>query len=75
MFSYLSSSKVKIYMLYIVIKALTVGDPVAGYPSMIAIICLLGGIQLLVIGIMGEYLGKTYMESKKRPQYIVKEIK
>ena len=49
--------------------------PVAGYPSMIAIICLLGGIQLLVIGIMGEYLGKTYMESKKRPQYIVKEIK
>ena len=54
---------------------MTIGDPVAGYPSMIAIICLLGGIQLLVIGIMGEYLGKTYMESKKRPQYIVKEIK
>ena len=62
-------------MLYIVIKAMTIGDPVAGYPSMIAIICVLGGIQLLVIGIMGEYLGKTYMESKKRPQYIVKEIK
>jgi len=64
-----------IYMLYIVIKALTVGDPVAGYPSMIAIICLLGGIQLLVIGIMGEYLGRTYMESKHRPNYIIKEIK
>ncbi len=64
-----------IYMLYIVIKALAVGDPVPGYPSMIAIICLLGGIQLLVMGIMGEYLGKTYMESKRRPSYIIKEIK
>ena len=62
-----------IYMLYIVIKALTIGDPVAGYPSMIAIICLLGGIQLIVIGIVGEYLGKTYMESKARPKYIIKE--
>lgn len=64
-----------IFMLYIVIKALTVGDPVAGYPSLIAIICLLGGIQLIVIGIVGEYLGKTYMESKRRPKYIIKEIK
>ena len=63
-----------LYMLYIVIKALTIGDPVAGYPSMIAIICLLGGIQLLVIGIMGEYLGRTYMESKRRPHYVIKEI-
>ncbi len=64
-----------IYMLYIVIKAIVVGDPVPGYPSMLAIICLLGGIQLLVMGIMGEYLGKTYMESKKRPHYVIKEIK
>ena len=63
-----------LYMLYIVIKALTIGDPVAGYPSMIAIICLLGGIQLIVIGIVGEYLGKTYMETKRRPKYIIKEI-
>lgn len=64
-----------LYMLYIVLKALFIGDPVAGYPSLIAIICLLGGIQLLVIGIMGEYLGKTYLESKRRPQYVIKEIK
>ena len=61
-------------MLYIVIKALTVGDPVAGYPSMIAIICLLGGIQLIVIGIVGEYLGKAYLETKRRPNYIIREI-
>ncbi|MDO4499725.1 MAG: glycosyltransferase family 2 protein [Erysipelotrichaceae bacterium] len=64
-----------LYMLYIVIKALTIGDPVAGYPSLIAIICLLGGIQLIVIGIMGEYIAKTYLESKRRPHYIIKEIK
>ena len=63
-----------LYMLYIVIKALTVGDPVAGYPSMIAIICLLGGIQLIVIGIVGEYLGKAYLETKRRPNYIIREI-
>ena len=41
---------------------------------MIAVICLLGGIQLVVIGIMGEYLGRTYMETKKRPNYIIREI-
>ncbi len=63
-----------IYMLFIVIKAIAFGDPVAGYPSLICIITLLGGIQLLVLGIVGEYLAKTYMETKKRPVYIIKEI-
>lgn len=61
------------YMLYIVIKAIFFGDPVAGFPSLIVIITLIGGIQLLVLGIIGEYLAKTYMESKKRPVYIIKE--
>lgn len=63
-----------IYMLYIVVKAIFFGDPVAGFPSLIVIITLLGGIQLLFLGIIGEYLAKTYMESKKRPIYIIKEI-
>lgn len=63
-----------LYMLFIVIKALAFGDPVAGYPSLICIITLLGGMQLLFLGILGEYLAKTYMETKKRPIYIVKEI-
>ena len=62
-----------LYMLYIVIKALVFGDPVAGFPSLIVIITLLGGIQLLFLGIIGEYLAKTYMETKKRPIYIIKE--
>ena len=63
-----------LYMIYIVLKALIYGDPVAGFPSLIVIITLLGGIQLIVLGILGEYLAKTYMETKKRPVYIVKEI-
>ena len=63
-----------VYMLYIVVKALIFGDPVAGFPSLIVIITLLGGIQLIVLGILGEYLAKTYMETKHRPVYIIKDI-
>lgn len=62
-----------LYMLYIVFKALFWGDPVAGFPSLIVLISILGGIQLLVLGIVGEYLGKTYVEAKHRPIYIIKE--
>lgn len=60
------------FMMYIALKAILFGDPVAGYPSLIVVITLIGGIQLLVIGVMGEYLAKTYMEVKKRPKYIIK---
>ena len=62
-----------IYMGYIFIKAMFFGDPVSGFPSLIVVITLIGGIQLLVIGVIGEYLAKTYMESKRRPNYIVKK--
>jgi glycosyltransferase involved in cell wall biosynthesis len=55
-----------------VIKTLVWGDPVAGFPSMISIILLLGGIQLFSIGILGEYLAKTYLETKRRPIYVIK---
>ena len=62
-----------ISMLVIVIRALVFGDPVAGWPSLVTIIFFLGGIQLLCLGIMGLYLSKTYLETKKRPIYIVRE--
>lgn len=61
------------FMVYIAIKAAIFGDPVAGYPSLVVIITLIGGIQLLLIGVLGEYLSKTYMESKRRPNYIIKK--
>lgn len=63
-----------LFTLWIVIKALVLGDPVQGYPSLISMITILGGAQLLSIGLLGEYLGKTYYETKQRPVYLVREV-
>lgn len=60
-------------IVFIVIRKLLFSDPVAGWTSTICIILLLGGIQLFSIGILGKYLEKTYLETKKRPIYIIKE--
>lgn len=59
-------------VVFIFVRALIFGDPVAGWPSMMCIMTLLGGIQLLCMGIMGMYLAKTYLECKNRPIYIAK---
>jgi glucosyltransferase len=64
-----------IIICYVVIKTILYGDPVAGFPTLICAICFIGGIQLFCIGILGQYLAKTYLEVKKRPVYIVKESK
>ena len=61
------------YMLFIILKTLIYGDSVPGYPSLVAIILFVGGIQLIVLGIIGEYLGKIFNESKNRPVYLVAE--
>ncbi len=55
------------------VKALIFGDPAAGFPTMVCLMLFLGGIQLIGIGVVGMYLSKTYLETKKRPIYIVKE--
>ncbi len=60
-------------MAYYVIKALVFGDPVAGFPTLISITLMLGGLQLLCTGILGQYLSKTYLETKKRPIYITRK--
>ena len=62
-----------IAMIFIIIRALIFGDPTSGWPSMVTIILFIGGVQLLCIGIIGKYIGKIFMETKKRPVYIVKE--
>lgn len=59
-------------LLFFFFKTIFFGDPVAGFPATICIILLLGGIQLFCIGILGQYLSKTYLEAKNRPIYIVK---
>lgn len=62
-------------LVFIVVRALLFGDPVAGWPSLVSIVLLLGSLQLLGIGIMGLYISKMYLETKKRQIYIVKEKK
>lgn len=59
-----------IIIIFIVVKTLIWGDPVSGWPSMVCIITMIGGIQLFCMGILGEYLAKTYLEVKDRPIYI-----
>lgn len=60
-------------MLFHFIKALIWGDPIQGFPTLVVIILFLGGIQLLSIGILGEYIGRIFNESKSRPVYIARE--
>lgn len=60
-------------LIFIVMRALLFGDPVDGWPSLASIIIFIGGVQLLCLGIMGQYLAKTYLETKNRPLYIVRE--
>ena len=62
-----------ILMVVIIIRTLVFGDPTSGWPSLMTVILLLGGFQLLTIGILGKYIGKIFMETKKRPVYVIKE--
>ena len=60
-------------MIWIIVKTLAFGEAVAGFPSIMCAIFLLGGLQLFCIGVLGQYLSKTYLETKQRPIYIVRE--
>ena len=60
-------------IIFTIVRKLIFGDPVSGWPSLVCIISLVSGVQLFCLGILGQYLSKTYMEVKKRPIYLVKE--
>ncbi len=62
-----------LFLLFIVIRKLLFGDPVAGWASTICVIVFIGGLQLFCLGIIGQYLAKTYMEVKNRPHYIISD--
>ncbi len=62
-----------IAILFEIVRTLAFGDPVSGWPSLVCIITFIGGIQLFCMGIMGQYISKTYMEVKKRPHYIIRD--
>jgi polyisoprenyl-phosphate glycosyltransferase len=63
-----------LYGTYIIGLTVLFGNPVAGYPSLLVIILFLGGIQLLFLGIIGEYLGRVFNETKQRPLYLVDAV-
>lgn len=62
-----------IMIVVVIVKTLVYGDPTSGWPSLVCIIFLVSGVQLLCLGVIGEYLAKTYLEVKNRPIYVVKE--
>jgi glycosyltransferase involved in cell wall biosynthesis len=72
-FGFIISITAFLYMLYILIKTMIYGDPVQGFPTLIIVILFLGGVQLLSIGILGEYIARIFNETKKRPTYIARE--
>ncbi|MBE5868236.1 MAG: glycosyltransferase family 2 protein [Lachnospiraceae bacterium] len=60
-------------VVFIIVRTVLFGDPVSGWPSLVCIISMISGVQLFCIGIVGQYLAKTYMEVKKRPIYLIRE--
>ena len=64
-----------LYGMFIVLETILYGNPVAGYPSLLVVVLFLGGIQLMALGVIGEYLGRMFDETKGRPLYLIKEYK
>ena len=62
-----------VMIVFVIVRKLIFGDPVSGWPSLVCIILLVGGVQFFCTGILGQYLAKTYLEVKRRPIYITKE--
>jgi hypothetical protein len=63
-----------VFILQLVVRTVLFGNPVAGYPSLMAVVLFLGGVQLLTLGVIGEYLGRVFNETKARPLYFVESF-
>ena len=72
-FGFIVSILAFIYMAFFLIKTWIFGDPVQGFPTLITVILFLGGVQLIAIGILGEYIARIFNETKNRPTYIIRE--
>lgn len=72
---FLSALGAFLYAIYFLVKTTLWGDSVKGFPTLIEFVLLLGGLQLMAIGIMGEYVGRIYLESKRRPVYLLDSFK
>ncbi len=64
-----------LYVAEVLVKTLVIGNPVAGYPSLMSVVLFLGGVQLMFLGVIGEYLGRVFNETKRRPLYLVERYK
>ncbi len=73
-FGFLVSFVAFVYMIYVLIKTLIFGADTSGFPSLMIMILFLGGCQLISVGILGEYVGRVFLETKKRPLYFVENI-
>jgi hypothetical protein len=63
-----------IYMIYMLLRTILYGNPVAGYPSLLVMILFLGGVQLLSLGVLGEYIARIFVETKHRPTYFARSF-
>jgi glycosyltransferase involved in cell wall biosynthesis len=68
---FLTAFSAFVYALFLLVKTLTIGDSVKGFPTLILTILILGGLQLMAMGIIGEYLGRLFKESKRRPLFLL----
>jgi glycosyltransferase involved in cell wall biosynthesis len=71
---FLTALSAFVYAAFVLAKTLLLGDPVRGFPTLIVVISFLGGLQLMAIGVLGEYLGRLFVEAKNRPLYLVEEL-
>ena len=71
---FLTALSAFVYAAYVLVKTLVFGDPVKGFPTLIVMISFLGGLQLMAIGVLGEYVGRLFIEAKQRPLYLIDEF-